>query len=47
MISFFPMDHNKLETWEPLEGTEVTLPDGSAPDQVGAALRLAFSRCIT
>jgi hypothetical protein len=46
MISFFPMDHNKLETWEPLEGAEVTLADGSAPEQVGAALRLAFSRCI-
>jgi hypothetical protein len=47
MISFFPKDHKQLETWELLEGAEVTLADGSAPEQVGAALRLAFSRCIT
>jgi hypothetical protein len=47
MISFFPMNHNRLETWELIDGAEVTLADGSAPEQVGAALRLAFSRCIT
>jgi hypothetical protein len=47
MISFLPTDHNRLEGWEFLEGAEVTLADGSAPEQVGAALRLAFSRCIT
>jgi hypothetical protein len=47
MISFFPMDHDRLETWELIDGAEVTLADGSAPEQVGAALRLAFSRSIT
>lgn len=47
MISLLPTDHNKLETWELLEGAEVTLADGSTPEQVGAALRLAFSRSIT
>lgn len=48
MITITPMRHIKLEMWEGLsaDGIEnVVIPSTSTPAEIGAALRLAFSRC--
>lgn len=47
-IEISPMRHEKLEGWEGQknEGVEdVVLPADSGPEEVGKALRTAFSRC--
>lgn len=43
-----PLRHEKLEGWGAEKGDNlepVILPADSSPEEVGAALRLAFSRC--
>ncbi|WP_338052467.1 contact-dependent growth inhibition system immunity protein [Stutzerimonas marianensis] len=43
-----PSHHEKLEAWSGKglsESDYVIIPSGSSPSDVGAALRLAFSRC--
>lgn len=47
-IALVPMRHHDLEGWgrEKDDGIEdVVIPAGSAPAELGAALRLAFTRC--
>ncbi|MBN6114403.1 contact-dependent growth inhibition system immunity protein [Xanthomonas campestris pv. phormiicola] len=47
-ITIRPSHHEKLEAWSGKgigEGDHVIIPSGSSPSDVGAALRLAFSRC--
>ena len=47
-IKFMPSHHEKLEMWSRVkdDGIEdVILPVTSTPAEIGAALRLAFSRC--
>jgi hypothetical protein len=48
VITIGPTDHEKLELWSrdrdfPLE--DVVIPADSTPAEIGAALRLGFSRC--
>jgi hypothetical protein len=48
VISITPNHHQKLEAWgrEKDDGIEnVVIPADSSPAEIGAALRLAFSRC--
>lgn len=48
ILTFSPTRHVKLEAWESLskDGTEnVVIPTASSPSDIGAALRLALSRC--
>lgn len=48
-IIFSPTCHEKLDAWsgKGIKPTDlVTLPSDSSPAEIGAALRLAFSRCI-
>lgn len=46
LITIQPWHHEKLEAWSGLEIDEnVILSADSSVDQIGAALRLAFSRC--
>ncbi|MBP9693427.1 MAG: CdiI family contact-dependent growth inhibition immunity protein [Alphaproteobacteria bacterium] len=48
LITIRPSHHEKLEAWSG-EGIDkrdyVNIPHDSEPSQIGAALRLAFSRC--
>lgn len=49
VIKIEPSRHQKLEEWgrrisDGIE--EVIIPGGSTPEEIGTALRLAFSRCI-
>lgn len=46
VLTIQPMHHEKLEAWSGLDkGESVSLPADSPSPEVGAALRLAFSRC--
>lgn len=48
LIVIRPSHHEKLEAWSGTgirEEDYVKLPDNSEPSEIGAALRLAFSRC--
>jgi Protein of unknown function (DUF1436). len=48
MITIEPTHHDKLEGWSGDGFTEqdyVKVPADSPPEEIGAALRLAFSRC--
>lgn len=45
-IIISPSNHDRLEGWSGLMDTEdVMIKEGSIPFEIGAALRLAFSRC--
>ena len=47
-ITFKPWHHEKLEAWGRTKGDgieDVVIPDTSTPAEIGAALRLALSRC--
>jgi hypothetical protein len=49
IITIGPTKHEKLEGWGRTKGDgieDVVIPPNSPPAEVGAALRLAFSRCI-
>lgn len=49
VITIGPSNHEKLEAWgrEKDDGIEdVVIPADSTPAEIGAALRLAFSRCL-
>lgn len=48
VITICPSNHEKLESWGRTKGDGieyVVIPADSAPAEIGAALRLAFSRC--
>jgi hypothetical protein len=48
LIKLTPMHHESLEGWGRTKGDgleDVVIPADSSPDEIGAALRLAFSRC--
>ena len=48
-ITISPSRHEKLEVWSETginESDHVLLPVGSAPEEIGAGLKLALSRCI-
>ncbi|KMW71983.1 hypothetical protein TI10_17950 [Photorhabdus luminescens subsp. luminescens] len=48
VITIMPYGHKKLELWtgQGIVGSDyVIIPADSSPEEVGAALRLAFSRC--
>ncbi|NDK98938.1 contact-dependent growth inhibition system immunity protein [Photorhabdus bodei] len=48
VITIMPYGHEKLELWTGkgiVESDNVVIPADSSPEEVGAALRLAFSRC--
>jgi hypothetical protein len=48
VIAFKPTHHDRLEGWSGdgiSETDHVSIPIDSAPAEIGAALRLAFSRC--
>ncbi|WP_083451932.1 contact-dependent growth inhibition system immunity protein [Photorhabdus heterorhabditis] len=48
VITIMPYGHKKLELWTGqgiVESDYVIIPADSSPEEVGAALRLAFSRC--
>ncbi|MCW7763723.1 contact-dependent growth inhibition system immunity protein [Photorhabdus luminescens] len=48
VITIMPYGHEKLELWTGkgvVESDNVVIPADSSPAEVGAALRLAFSRC--
>jgi hypothetical protein len=44
-ITISPSSHDKLEGWGGMPGAEVIIPATSSAQEIGAALRLAFSRC--
>lgn len=45
-IIISPNWHEKLEMWSDREDLcPVIIPDSSSPEEIGAALKLAFSRC--
>ena len=47
-IKIRPSHHEKLESWtgDGIQASDqVVLPEKSSPEEVGSALRLAFSRC--
>lgn len=47
-ITIEPMLHEKIETWSGdgiSESDYVVIPDSSSSEEIGAAIRLAFSRC--
>lgn len=49
-ITLHPQHHEKLEAWGATEnGTKdnVIIPADSSPEEIGAALRLAFARCTS
>jgi hypothetical protein len=48
LIKLTPMHHESLEGWGRTKGDgieDVVIPADSSPAEIGAALRLAFSRC--
>lgn len=46
VMTFTPSHHAKLEGWEGIgEEATVMIPAASSPEEIGAALRLALSRC--
>jgi hypothetical protein len=47
LLTIHPWHHEKLEVWGgmSMKDQEVTLSADSSPSEIGAALRLAFSRC--
>ncbi|WP_065389820.1 contact-dependent growth inhibition system immunity protein [Photorhabdus namnaonensis] len=48
VITIMPYGHEKLELWTGkgiVESDNVVIPADSSPEEVGTALRLAFSRC--
>ena len=48
MITIRPSVHDRLDGWSGngiAESDYVIIPDNSTPEEIGAALRLAFSRC--
>ncbi len=48
LITISPSNHDRLEGWSGTgikETDHVVIPESSSPAEVGAALRLAFSRC--
>lgn len=48
VIKIVPKRHVKLEAWEglgPNNAGAIEIPANSSPTEIGAALRLAFSRC--
>ena len=49
LVTISPSHHERLEGWSGLrkndEESKVRLPLDSPPEEIGAALRLAFSRC--
>lgn len=48
VITITPTIHNRLDGWSGngiAESDYVIIPDNSTPEEIGAALRLAFSRC--
>ncbi|MDB6372549.1 contact-dependent growth inhibition system immunity protein [Photorhabdus bodei] len=48
VITIMPYGHEKLELWTGkgiVESDNVIIPADSSPEEVGSALRLAFSRC--
>jgi len=49
-ITMHPRHHEKLEAWSATENGDkdnVIIPADSSPEEIGAALRLAFSRCTS
>jgi hypothetical protein len=44
-ITIHPSKHDALEGWQGIKDAIVTLPADSSAEEIGAALRLAFSRC--
>ncbi len=49
IIKITPMHHTKLELWEGLDPSNtgtIEILVGSTPSEIGAALRLAFGRCV-
>ncbi len=47
LIEIFPWNHDRLEGWSPLPDSEnVVVRAATSPAEIGAALRLAFSRCV-
>jgi hypothetical protein len=45
MMKIRPMRQIKQEQWHGLGANDVDIPADSSPTEIGAALRLAFSRC--
>jgi len=46
ILTLIPTHHAKLEAWEGVvEEARVVIPATSSPEEIGAALRLALSRC--
>ncbi|PTN56123.1 contact-dependent growth inhibition system immunity protein [Stenotrophomonas panacihumi] len=49
LLTLSPSHHNRLDSWIRTEGDgieDVVVPADSSPAEVGAALRVAFSRCM-
>lgn len=44
-IEISPSKHVKLEAWESISGEDVFLTLDNSPEEIGAGLRLALSRC--
>jgi hypothetical protein len=44
-ITIHPSNHDSLEGWQGIKDEEVAVPADSSAQEIGAALRLAFSRC--
>lgn len=44
-IKVWPSHHVKTEAWEGTDAEPVVLPDTATAEEIGAALRLGFSRC--
>ena len=45
IILIEPFYHEKIEAWSGMKIQRVKIPADSSPEEIGAALRLAFSRC--
>lgn len=49
IIKICPSNHDRLDGWSGdgiSDDDDVVIPANSSPEEIGAALRLAFSRCI-
>jgi hypothetical protein len=45
-IKISPNNHEKLKAWSGIRDADVILSLNNTPEEIGAGLRLAFSRCI-
>jgi hypothetical protein len=46
VIEISPSNHEKLKAWSGIRNADIFLSLNNSPEEIGAGLRLAFSKCI-